>query len=80
MFACPPETCQRLCFPVKKCLGPFLESKTLESMSIDELWDLRERVVSTLVSKIAAERAKLEERLRKIENANGVVKLDHRRP
>jgi hypothetical protein len=75
-----PESCQRLCFPVKNCLGPFLESKTLESMSIDELWDLREQVVSTLVSKIAAEQAKLEERLRKIENASSVVKLDHRRP
>jgi DNA-binding protein H-NS len=42
-------------------------SKQLQSMSIDELWDLYEKVDSTLADKLQAEKAKLEERLRRIE-------------
>jgi DNA-binding protein H-NS len=39
-----------------------------DSMSVDELWSLHERVTATLTRKIAQEKAKLEERLRKLEN------------
>ena len=38
----------------------------IETMSIDALWDLHERLVSILDKKIAAEKSLLEERLRKI--------------
>jgi DNA-binding protein H-NS len=39
----------------------------LNSMSTDELWQLHEKVALQLAQKIPAERAKLNERLRKIE-------------
>jgi DNA-binding protein H-NS len=38
----------------------------LESMSVDGLWSLHERVVSILMRKISAEKARLEQRLREI--------------
>jgi DNA-binding protein H-NS len=56
-----------------------MESNTFKSMSIDDLWILREQIASTLADKIAADQARLEERLRKIENAGNVVRLDRRR-
>jgi DNA-binding protein H-NS len=42
-----------------------MESQLLKSASIDELWRLHEQVNSTLVRRIAEEKAKLEERLRR---------------
>ena len=45
----------------------------LGSMDIDELWSLHEQVTSTLTRKIAEEKAKLEERLRRLENANSAI-------
>ena len=56
-----------------------MQGDTLKSMSTDELWNLYEQVASSLAGKIAAEKAKLEERLRKIETVSNVVRLDHRR-
>jgi DNA-binding protein H-NS len=41
--------------------------EAFKSMSADELWHLHEQVTSTLVRKIAQEKAKLEERLRRLE-------------
>ena len=38
----------------------------LGSMSVDELWDLREQVDAQLGSKLVAEKAKLDERLSKL--------------
>lgn len=38
----------------------------LRSLSVDELWELHEAVVAELVKKIAAERSRLETRLRKL--------------
>jgi len=38
----------------------------LESMSADQLWSLHEQVASVLAERITAEKAKLEDRLRKI--------------
>ena len=45
---------------------PFMRSNDLKSMSTDQLWNLYEEVTSQLVERIAAEKAKLDERLRKI--------------
>jgi hypothetical protein len=42
-----------------------MESNAFKSMSTDELWRLHEQVTSTLAHKIAEEKAKLEERLRR---------------
>jgi len=41
--------------------------EALKSMSTDELWHLREQVTSTLVRRIVQEKAKLEERLRRLQ-------------
>jgi DNA-binding protein H-NS len=41
------------------------------SMSVDELWALRSEISSILASRIAAEKAKLEKRLRQLQS-NGV--------
>ena len=54
-----------------------MESNTFKSMSIDELWTLREQVASILADRITAEQAKLEEQLRKIGDASNLVRLDH---
>ena len=48
-----------------------METAFLKSASMDELWSLHERVTSTLVRRITKERAKLEERLRRLENSEG---------
>ena len=58
-----------------------MESKQLKSMSIDKLWELYEKVDSMLTDKLQAEKAKLEERLRRIKPVGGVVTRDRlRRP
>jgi DNA-binding protein H-NS len=58
-----------------------MESNTLKSRSIDELWNLHDEVVANLSHKIAAEKARLEERLRKIELAGNIIRPDRaRRP
>jgi DNA-binding protein H-NS len=44
-----------------------MESNHWRSMSIDELWDLRQKLSDILSEKIAAEKTKLEDRLREIE-------------
>ena len=43
--------------------------ETFNSMSIDELWHLHEELTSTLACKIAEQKAKLEERLRFLQNS-----------
>ena len=50
----------------------------LKSMSLDELWNLHEEIVAELIDKIANEKARLEERLRRIEGGDNVARL--RRP
>lgn len=40
-----------------------MKSYNLKSMSVDQLWDLHERLVAELGRKIAAEKAMLEDRL-----------------
>jgi DNA-binding protein H-NS len=43
-----------------------MKNSNLKSMSVDELWELHESVVAELGHKMAAERAMLEDRLRKL--------------
>ena len=43
-----------------------MKNGNLKSMSVDELWNLHESVVAELTDRIAEERARLEDRLRKI--------------
>ena len=58
-----------------------MESKQLKSMSTDQLMDLYQKVQLTLADKLQAEKAKIEERLRRIESVGGVVSRDRvRRP
>ena len=45
-----------------------MESDALRFMSTDELWSLHEQVNSMLARKIAEQKGKLEERLRRLEN------------
>jgi DNA-binding protein H-NS len=58
-----------------------MKINALKSMSTDDLWDLYEKVDSTLADKIEAEKVKLNERLRRIESVSNVVRVDRvRRP
>jgi DNA-binding protein H-NS len=47
-----------------------MKSSDFSSMSVEQLWNLHEQVTSTLARKITEEKAKLEERLRWLENSN----------
>jgi DNA-binding protein H-NS len=56
-----------------------MQSRNLKSMTVDELWDLHEKVARELSGKIAAEKTKLDERLHRLGAADD--KLRHaRRP
>ena len=54
------------------------KGNNLAAMSIDELWSLHEQVSSMLARRIAEETAKLEERLRTLQNPNGSMMSPHR--
>ena len=55
--------------------------KEFKSVSIEELWSLHQQVTSTLVHRIAQEKAKLEERLRRLEYSGIAVSPNRtRRP
>ena len=47
-----------------------MKSADLKSHSVDELWDLHEQIAAELAHKIAAEKAALEDRLRRLGNVN----------
>jgi DNA-binding protein H-NS len=50
-----------------------MKSNDFDSMDIEELWSLHEQVTSMLARKITDEKAKLEERLRRLQNSgNGI--------
>jgi DNA-binding protein H-NS len=60
-----------------------MESDALKSMSADELWNLHEQVSSTLTRRMEKEKAKLEERLRKVASStsnSALVPSRSRRP
>ena len=50
-----------------------MEGYAFKSTSTDELWSLHKQVTSILARKIAEEKAKLEERLRRLENAHSAI-------
>ena len=51
----------------------------LNSLSVDELWKFHEEVATKLEGKILAEKARLEERLRKIGMAHEATRIDRKR-
>src|SRR5215467_1897964 len=57
-----------------------MNTTDLKSMSVDQLWELHELLVAELGRKIAAEKARLEERLRKLGPAGGGKLKRERRP
>jgi DNA-binding protein H-NS len=50
-----------------------------DSMDMDELWSLHEQLTSTLTRKIAEEKAKLEERLSRLQNPSSAISSDQPR-
>ena len=44
-------------------------AQDMNSMSIDELWALRQKVAATLVAKLTAEKEVIEDRLRLLDRA-----------
>jgi hypothetical protein len=50
---------------------PTKEVEDLSSMSIDELWALRQKVAATLVAKLTAEKEIIEDRLRLLDQVGG---------
>ena len=56
-----------------------MKSNDFNSMSMDELWSLHERVSSTLARKMAHEKAKLEERLRRLATPINAISPDRPR-
>jgi DNA-binding protein H-NS len=62
----------------KTILVDYMKHGDLQSMSTDELWDLHERIVAELGSKMAAERDMLESRLRQLKVANGDMTREKR--
>jgi len=58
-----------------------MKNDFLKSMAANELWSFYEQVSSTLARKIAEEKPRLEERLRKVQAASNAIALDRaRRP
>jgi hypothetical protein len=53
--------------------------EALKSMSADELWHLHEELISILARKIDEQKAKLEERLRFLENSGSAIGPKRRR-
>jgi DNA-binding protein H-NS len=51
-----------------------IASLNLESASIDELWNLHERMTSTLARRLTEEKAKLDGRLRRLEYSEGEIR------
>ena len=55
-----------------------MKDNSLKSMSMDELWRLHEMVVAELARKIAGERDRLEDRLRRLGAIDGDAKRERR--
>ncbi len=50
-----------------------VKQSDLKSMTVDELWSLHEQVASLLAGKLAAEKTRLEQRLRKLAGSAGAI-------
>ena len=59
-------------------LVDYMTHGDLQAMSTDDLWDLHERIVAELSSKMAAECDMLESRLRQLKVANGEMMREKR--
>ena len=58
-----------------------MEHNDLKSMSLDQLWNLHEEIAAKLKDKMAYEKARLKQRLRKIEAAGNIIgSMNKRRP
>jgi DNA-binding protein H-NS len=58
-----------------------MKNGDLKSMSADELWNLHEQVIAELGRKMTAEKAMLEDRLRKLGSADrNILPKRERRP
>jgi DNA-binding protein H-NS len=55
-----------------------MQNRELKTMSIEELWNLHEELIVELSRKIAAEKIRLEERLRKLVSAGEGGKHERR--
>lgn len=55
-----------------------MKDNSLKSMSMDELWELHEMVVAELAHKIAGERDRLEDRLRRLGAIDDGVRRERR--
>jgi DNA-binding protein H-NS len=56
-----------------------MHNSQLEEMSIEQLWSLHEEIDAELTRKMTLEKAKLEERLRKVSSASHMVRGDVKR-
>ncbi|MET4483225.1 MULTISPECIES: H-NS histone family protein [unclassified Bradyrhizobium] len=56
-----------------------MNTEHFNSLSLDELWMLHQQVAATLSQKILVQKARLEERLRKIGLAEKAVRFDRKR-
>src|ERR1700741_2290211 len=61
-----------LSFPVRSLLEAAMENNDLKSMATHELLELYEKVGAKLARELAVEKARLQERLRKIESVSNV--------
>ncbi len=58
-----------------------MQNRDLKTMSLDELWTLHEQVLGELGRKVAEEKSKLEDRLRRLKSVGSVaVPRPQRRP
>jgi DNA-binding protein H-NS len=62
----------------KKWVNNMMQNDSLNSMSVDELWNLHERVVAELGRKMEAEKATLEDRLQTLGGATHSNMKAHR--
>jgi DNA-binding protein H-NS len=53
--------------------GAAVKPRDFESMSTDELWTLHEKITATLAKRIAGEKTRLEERLRRLEQVSNSI-------
>jgi DNA-binding protein H-NS len=72
----PPGLCW---FSASKNPDRAMNTDHLNSLSVDELWKLHEEVATKLEGKILAEKARLEERLRKIGMVHEATRIDRKR-
>ena len=56
-----------------------MENSDLNSIALDDLWQLHEQIAAKLARELAMEKARLEERLHKLGSASKVIASDRQR-